>query len=250
MFIWGENSNWRFRDRTWTPSTSTLSGISTVNVPVGSVLDPNGLGPAAGSVYEWMRLYPRPDTNEIMAVFQDARGAGRQQLTSLRWDGSAAGGAGAWDANAMLQDVGVENRVDRSFDFGWETFPPALGSAWLVWGSGRASNADVMSTRFTSPANWGGQNAQGLDDTLLTQVGVLPLTGTFLAGLYGASTAAAANRDTKAIYAPAGGFAGWITPAAPRLWAGSTNNIQRGERVYIGVEPTTALILFQAELFP
>ncbi|MFH1603178.1 MAG: hypothetical protein ABIH03_04655, partial [Pseudomonadota bacterium] len=75
MFIWSDSSNSRqIGWRTWTPTTSTLSAATLTRF--------SNFPGCQSRVFEWLRLYPRPDTNEIMGVFQNDR----NDLLSARWD--------------------------------------------------------------------------------------------------------------------------------------------------------------------
>jgi len=74
-------------------------------------------------------------------------------------------------------------------------------------------------------------------------IGVLPMTGTMLAGLYQAPNSA--NDDIQAIFALGSGAA-WS--AVQQIWSGATS-LQQGQRVDIGVSPTGSIILEEQEVF-
>ncbi|MGB5079586.1 MAG: hypothetical protein WBO23_02455 [Burkholderiales bacterium] len=227
LFVWGDASNTRqIGWRTWTPSTATLSGITFTRFNAyGGVFNSDN--------FQWLRLYPRPDTDEIMAVFQDER----VQLITNLWNGAA------WPAAATAHDDETENNTERNFDFVWQTVPFSLGQGWLLWGSDSNSSAGRVRTRtFASPAAWGAITSIQ-DDTLGVNIGVLPMTGTMLAGLYQAPSSA--NDDIQAIFAPGSGAA-WS--AVQQIWSGPTS-LQQGQRVAIEVSPTGSIILEQGEIF-
>jgi len=241
MFVWGDQTaNKQIRWRTWTPSTSTLGAANTTTIS-------NWLagGCSNFSLIEWLRLYPRPDSDEIMAIIQLA---GRD-VASIRWDGAA------WDdANRTCHDANTETAAERDFDFSWQTLPSGRGKGWILWGSQTAVGGFYLATRsFTSPAAPGpggvwSATTKILDRTLGVKMGVLPLTGTLLAALYQA--AGSVNDDLQGIYA-AGGAAppAWTIPGGLSIWGGPTT-LQQGERSFIGVSPTTSLVLQQQELYP
>ena len=228
IFVWGDATNRRqIGWRTWTPSTATLGPRTFTQL--------NAYGGAFSSQdFQWLRLYPRPDTDEIMAVLQDEAA----QLITVRWTGAA------WDnTNPMPHDVETENNTERNFDFVWQTVPFSLGQGWLLWGSDSSSAGQVSTRTFTSPATWSAiTNIQ--DDTLGVNMAVLPMTGTMLAGLYQATNST--NRDTQAIFALGSGAA-WS--AVQQIWNGGTNSIQQGQRVEIGLSPTGSIILQEQEIF-
>jgi hypothetical protein len=226
IFVWGDASATRqIGWRTWTPSTATLSAITLTrfNAYGGAFVSDN---------FQWLRLYPRPDTDEIMAVFQDES----VQLITNLWNGAA------WPAAATAHDLETENNTERNFDFVWQTVPFSLGQGWLLWGSDSSVAGQVSTRTFTSPATWSAiTNIQ--DDTLGVNIGVLPMTGTMLAGLYQAPISA--NDDIQAIFALGSGAA-WS--AVQQIWSGPTS-LQQGQRADIGVSPTGSIILQEQEAF-
>lgn len=241
MFVWGDaTGNKQIRWRTWTPSTSTLGAITTTTIS-------NWLagGCANNRLIEWLRLYPRPDTDEIMAVLQ----LSTRDVAAIRWDGAA------WDdANRTCHDANTESVAERDFDFSWQTLPSGRGKGWILWGSQTAVGGFNLATRsFTSPAAPGPGGAWSatnriLDRTLGVKMGVLPVTGTLLAALYQAAASVAG--DLQGIYA-AGGAAppAWTIPGVLSIWGGPTT-VQQGERSFIGVSPTASLVLQQQEIYP
>lgn len=241
MFVWGDASgNKQIRWRTWTPSTANLGAITTTTI--GNWL---AGGCRNNTLIEWLRLYPRPDSDEIMAIIQLT---GRD-VGSIRWDGSA------WDnANRTCHDADTETAAERDFDFSWQTLPSGRGRGWILWGSRTVVGGFYLATQsFASPAVPGPGGAWSavtriLDRTLGVKMGVLPLTGTLLAALY--QSTASATSDLQGIYA-AGGAAppAWTIPAGLTIWGGPTT-VQLGERSFIGVSPTTTLLLEQQELYP
>jgi len=226
LFVWGDASATRQVGwRTWTPSTATLSAITLTRFGTWG-------GTFVSDNFQWMRLYPRPDTDEIMAVFQDES----VQLITNLWSGAV------WPAAAIAHDLETENNTERNFDFVWQTVPFSLGQGWLVWGSDSSSVGQVRTRTFTSPAAWSAiTNIQ--DDTLGVNIGVLPMTGTMLAGLYQAPNSA--NDDIQAIFALGSGAA-WS--AVQQIWSGASS-LQQGQRVDIGVSPTGSIILEEQEVF-
>jgi Tfp pilus assembly protein PilX len=236
LFGWGDNVNNQIRWITWDPVTLTLSGINTTLI--------GNTAPCATRVFEWFRLYSRPDSDEIMGVFQNTS----RDLMSVRWDGFA------WDnANRTCHGANTETRGERDFDFAWQTLPAGRGRGWVVWGSRTAAGGRYLATRsFSSPAVPGPGGAWGgvtkiLDRTMMVKMGVLPLTGTMLAGLYQATGSAA--DDEQAIYADGGAAPPAWTAAAQTIWTGPTS-LQQGERVYIETSPTGSIILQQQEIYP
>jgi len=226
IIAWGDASATRqIAWKTWTPSTTTLSATTLTRF--------NAYGGAFGSDnFRWLRLYPRPDSDEMMAVFQDES----VQLITALWTGAA------WPAAATAHELATENNVDRNFDFAWQTVPFSLGQGWLLWGSNNSSAGQVSTRTFTSPATWSAiTNIQ--DDTLIVNIATLPMTGNILAGLYQAPNSA--NDDTQAIFALASAAA-WS--AVQQIWGGPTS-VQQSERVYIGVSPTGSIVLEQQEIF-
>jgi hypothetical protein len=226
MIAWGDASATRqIAWRTWTPSTATLSAITLTRF--------NAYGGAFTSDnFQWLQLYPRPDTDEIMLVAQDES----VQLITNLWNGAA------WPLGATAHDLETENNVDRNFDFVWQTVPFSFGQGWLLWGSDSSVAGQVSTRTFTSPATWSAiTNIQA--DTLLVNLAPLPMTGTLLAGLYQAPNSGI--NDTQAIFALGSGAA-WS--AVQTIWTGPTS-LQQGERVYIGVPPTGSIVLEQQEIF-
>src|SRR5258706_5001875 len=68
LIVWGDASATRqIAWKTWTPSTATLSATTLTRFSAYA-------GSFASDNFQWVRLYPRPDTDEIMAVFQDGSG--------------------------------------------------------------------------------------------------------------------------------------------------------------------------------
>lgn len=235
LFAWGDNSATRqIGRRTWTPSTATLSGITNTQFALYG-------GAFVSAVFQWLRLYPQPDTSDMMAVLQDAS----VQLITARWDSATS----TW-LNVTAHDIETENNVDRNFDFAWQTVPFSLGRGWLVWGSdnlGTGAVGALQTRELTSPTTWAIAPTTIVDNTLLVNIGVTPMAGTMLAGLYQAT--ASANDDTQGIYA-LGSAAAWTVPGGLQIWNGGTNSIQQGERVYVGVSPTATIILEQEEIYP
>ena len=241
MFVWGDASaNKQFQWRTWTPSTSALGAIGTT-----AITNFSGGGTCANnSLIEWLRVYPRPDTDEIMMILQ----LSGRDVASIRWDGSA------WDnANRTCHDPNTETANERDFDFSWQTLPSGLGKAWLVWGSRTAVGGLYLATQsFASPASPGPGGAWSaatrvLNRTLGVKMAVLPLAGTTLAVLY--QSTSSPTDDIQGIYAVGGAAPPpWTIPGWVSIWGGPTT-LQQGERTYIGVSPTTSLILQQQELY-
>lgn len=237
---WADANNIRIRWRTWDPATLTLSGITTTTFS-------NFAGCANNRVFEWFRLYARPDSDEIMGVFQNTS----RDLFSVRWDGNA------WDdANRTCHGNNTETQNERDFDFAWQTLPSGRGQGWVVWGSRTVAGGNYLATRsFSSPLVPGPGGAWGavtkiLDRTMMVKMNVLPLTGTLLAGLYQAT--GSATDDEQAIYADGGPAPPAWTPTIPpgqQIWAGPTS-LQQGERMYIETSPTSSIILQMQEMYP
>ncbi|MBE0627186.1 MAG: hypothetical protein IH606_20500 [Burkholderiales bacterium] len=243
MLVWADNNNRRIRWRTWTPASATLSGTTSTTFNAFAA-------PCQSRVFEWMRLYARPDTDEIMGVFQNDQ----QDIMTARWDGAA------WDdANRTCHGANTETRLERDFDFAWQTLPSALGRGWLVWGSRDAVAGRYLATQsFASPAVPGPGGAWAavtkiLDRTLVVKMGVMPVSGTVLAGLY--QSTSSATDDIQAIYADGGAAPPAWTAAIPpvqTIWTGPTT-LQQGERVYIettGTAGNTQIVFERQEIYP
>ncbi len=91
LFIYGDKNVAAVDWRTWTASTSTLSGLTnpTLTFPVGW----------ATAVFEWIRLYPGPGNN-ILVVGQTAT----PTLVTTLWSGGALGGTATGHDNSNVEN--------------------------------------------------------------------------------------------------------------------------------------------------
>lgn len=156
MFIWGDSVVDYQYYRIW--DGSSLSGATPL------IISPSG------GVCHWVRLVPRPNSNELMYGCQDAGG----DLNTRKWSGSG------WDTEIQHpeHDGAIEDRRDRNFDIVWETYPGNEGKAWLVWGDG-----ERVSRRQWLGTGWGTVTRTG-DDTALVRLLAHPNTGVVFSLIY------------------------------------------------------------------
>lgn len=194
LFIWGDAVARSQYYRVWDGS----------NLTPPSLLDI----PASGGVANWVKLAPRPNSNELMyGVVDDGA-----DLNTRKWSGSS------WDtaASHSEHENSVENITSMVFDLVWETHPSNPSKAWLLWGNGTR-----VSTRQWSGTNWGSTtNLAGSDDTSFIKLKAEPSSGAIFAGLYEDVSAAAANRDIWESHLTDGGST-WS--AKNTIWDGPTS---------------------------
>ncbi|MCX6083773.1 MAG: hypothetical protein NT102_02245 [Caldiserica bacterium] len=212
MFIWGDATATDQYYRTWNGTTLT-SPPTLLDIP------------AAGGVSEWVRLAPRPNSNELMYGVQDAG----LDLNTRKWSGSA------WDTVAQHpeHDGSTENRESRNFDLVYETYPSNSGVAWLVWGDGSS-----LSRRTWNGTSWSSITSVG-DDTAFVKLIADPITGNVLSAVYGDISAAATYRQIFASQLTGGGST-WSSYLP--IWAGPTVAQPVMERVTIATGKSTTTI--------
>jgi len=220
LFIWGDNFNDRQRWRIWTSSTSTLSGASNLFI--------NAMNQRA----YWVRLVPRPNSNQLMYVVQD----NGRDLNSALWNGAGF-------AVHPEHDSSTEDANSRNFDFVFDTHPTRAGRGWLLWGNG-----GNVSTREWNGGGWNGiANLAGSDDTSYIRLLAHPASGVVFAGLYEDSTSGGPTQDDiYDVHLTQGGTA-W-SPLA-MLWNGGTVNDPVQQRVDIAAERYKPILAWR-EVFP
>lgn len=256
LFVWGSSAaNWTHKYAIWDGTIATPAWVAG-RAPSNKTAVANGLVGGGGwtaAIYDWIKLFPRPDGPEMIIGFQDMG----PQITTGRWDGSSAWGV------FTKQEKGSENSNSRNFDGAWQIGTSASkGNFWLFWGSGVAGTKTLFSTNFASPATWSVQN-QNLCRSLFVPVGVLPTLGTFIllayessAGAGACSGASGTANSLASLYQIAGVVAGAMlttsNPPVPNtdLWAGPTT-IQNGEQVNIGVKGSARYAILEVkEVYP
>ena len=155
MFIWADAVATDNYYRIW--NGSTLSSATLLDIP------------AMGGVGEWVRLVPRPNSNDLMYGVQDA--AATPDLNTARWNGSS------WTVDAE-HDGGVEQRTSRTFDIVWETYPANSGVAWLIWG-----DDTTYSIKRWNGTAWETPTTAG-DDTAIVKLMAHPQTGDVFALIF------------------------------------------------------------------
>jgi hypothetical protein len=98
---------------------SSTAGVSGAWVRPQTELVMGGTG-----LVRWVRLEPRPGTNEIMLVTMDAN----NDIYAYRWDGSS------WVNNKTVTTSGISS-TNQTFDVAWET---TRGNCLIVYGERRA----------------------------------------------------------------------------------------------------------------
>jgi len=214
MFIWGDATATDQYYRIWSGTTLTLTTPPTL-------LDI----PAAGGVGEWVRLVPRPNSDELMYGVQDAA----RNLNTRKWSGSA------WDTATQHpeHDASTENRGSRNFDLVYETYPSNSGVAWLVWGDDA-----TLSRKKWNGFSWAAATVTvGSDDTAFVKLIADPITGNVLSAIYGDPQAATIN---EAIFASqlTGGSSTWSDPLTT-IWGGRIVAQPVMERVTIATGKST-----------
>jgi Tfp pilus assembly protein PilX len=221
MFIWGDNNNDDQRWRTW--DGTTLSGINMLTI--GDM----------GGVAEWMRLVPRPGSNQMMYVVQDD--SGTPDLNSAFWNGAA------FAVNTPDHDAGTESGQSMNFDFVFETHPARAGRGWLVWG-----DDSTISRREWTGAVWNAAAAvAGSDDTSFVRLAAQPSSGAVFAGAYENSSSGGGAQDDIYEMHQTGG--GGVWSALALVWDGGTIADPVHFRVDIAPERHTPVVTWQ-EVFP
>ncbi|MBP9802675.1 hypothetical protein KBC40_03770, partial [Patescibacteria group bacterium] len=190
MFIWGDSVSTDQYYRTWngtTLSAATLLDIST-----------------AGGVANWIKLTPRPNSDELLYGVVDAG----SDLNTRKWSGTA------WDTVTQHPEhsAGVEGNASQVFDIAFETYGTNAGKAWLVWGNGT-----TVSAKLWSGTAWGAAaTLTGSDDTAYVVLHANPGTGEVFALIYEATASAS---DDILEWRLTGGGATWS--AKNTIWAGA-----------------------------
>ncbi len=189
MFIWGDSVSTDQYYRTWngtTLSVATLLDIST-----------------AGGIANWIKLTPRPNSDELLYGVVDAG----SDLNTRKWSGTA------WDTVTQHPEhsAGVENNSSKVFDIAFETYGANAGKAYLVWGNGT-----TVSSKLWSGTAWGtATTLTGSDDTSYIVLHANPISGAVFALIYESTTSAT---DDISEWHLTGGGATWSTEAT--IWAG------------------------------
>ncbi|OGI40930.1 MAG: hypothetical protein A2140_00330 [Candidatus Muproteobacteria bacterium RBG_16_62_13] len=219
MFIWGNNVNDQQLWRTWDGGTNTLSGISTLTIG-----DMN-------SRANWIRLVPRPNSNQMMYVVQD----NGLDLNTALWDGAAF-------TVHPEHDPSTENAVSMNFDFVFETHPARAGRGWLVWGDG----SNQISAREWAGAGWNATNSlAGTDDTSYVRLVARPGSGVVFGGTY--ERQGQGGPDDIFEVHQTGGSGTWTAPVA--VWNGPTIADPVHQRVDIAAERYKPILAWR-EVFP
>jgi hypothetical protein len=190
MFIWGDSVSTDQYYRTWngtTLSAATLLDIST-----------------AGGVANWIKLTPRPNSDELLYGVVDAG----SDLNTRKWSGTA------WDTVTQHPEhsAGVEGNASQVFDIAFETYGGNAGKAYLVWGNGT-----TVSAKLWSGTAWGAAaTLTGSDDTAYVVLHANPGTGEVFALIYEATASAS---DDILEWRLTGGGATWS--AKNTIWAGA-----------------------------
>lgn len=231
MFIWGDTTATDNYYRIWDGANLSAANI---------LLDIPGMIDEA----DWVRLVPRPGSNELMYGVQDGGnppgpGATTPDLNTAFWDGTN------W-TNITEHDDSTEDASHRNFDIVFETHPNNAGQAWLVWGDGA-----TLSRRRWTGAAWVAPDTVG-DDTALVQLATNPFTGALLAGIY--EDSASASDDIREIH-QVNGVQAWSVLSNPStvltdpVWAGPVVADPVLERIFIAPERYSPIVDWR-EIFP
>lgn len=211
MFIWGDATATDNYYRIWDGTNLSAANI---------LLDI----PAMSGAADWVRLVPRPNSNELMYGVQDSA----LDLNTRRWSGPPAVDP-SWDTAVQHpeHDTSTEDVDSRNFDIVFETHPANPGQAWLVWGFGFG----VRQNRWNG-ASWAGSgNIAGSDDTALVQLVAHPVTGTLFAGIYQSSSSASDDINEMHQVNGVQTWSGYVN-----IWGGPTVGDPVLERVFIATE--------------
>lgn len=192
MFGWGDSVATDQYYRIWNGTTLTAATLLDI--------------PASGGVCEWVRLVPRPSSNELLYGCQDA-GA---DLNTRKWSGSA------WDTATQHPEhsATTENITSMNYDLVWETHSTNPGEAWLMWGN----SATVSKKQWTGSA-WGAASVlTSSDDSSFIRLMADPVSGAVFAGLYENSTSATDDIWESRL---TGGGTAWS--AKNTIWGGPTS---------------------------
>jgi hypothetical protein len=195
MFIWGDPTT-ADRQRYFIWNGSTLSGPTNLDIA-----DMNGNA-------DWIKLYPRPDSDQMMYVVQDTA----LDLNSAYWNGAA------FTVHVGDHDDSVENIQSMSFDFVWETHPTRTGRGWLLWGNGSTVTTQAWNSGTTSFA--AAATLANTDDTSMIRMAAQRSSGTVFAGIYESTASAGALEDD--IYDTHQTAGGGAWSAVNMLWDGGT----------------------------
>jgi hypothetical protein len=225
MFIWGDDeddNNGLQNYRIWDGANLSGENVLDLSDVPATVDDMDGRA-------AWLRLVPRPGSNELLYGVQDDN----EDLFTALWDGTAWG-------SETTHDTTTESQADRNFDIVFETYPTNADDAWVVWGD----SADV-SRRQWSGAAWGGIGSPaGEEDTALTHLAAHPSSGTVWSLIYegGAAT------DPGQIFEMhlTGGSGVWS--GLTSIWGGDTEDATVHERVFIAPERYTPIVSWREVL--
>lgn len=216
MFIWGDNVNDRQRWCIWDGSTGSLSGINNWNIAT------------MNSRANWIRLVPRPNSDNLMYVVQD----NGRDLNSSLWNGAAFAGH-------PVHDTSTENAGSMNFDFVFDTHPSRAGRGWLLWGNG-----NPVSTREWNGGGWNAiATLGGSDDTSYLRLAAHPGSGAVLAGIYENSNSGGATQDDIFDAHLTEGGTAWS--ALAMIWDGGTIADPVHQRIDIAAERHSPVIAWR-----
>lgn len=189
MFIWGDSVSTDQYYKIWNGTTLTANTLLDIA--------------AAGGVANWIKLTPRPNSDELLYGVVDAG----SDLNTRKWSGTA------WDTATQHPEhsAAVENNSSKVFDIAFETYGANAGKAYLVWGNGT-----TVSTKLWSGTAWGtAATLTGSDDTSYIVLHANPISGALFALIYENTTSAT---DDISEWRLTGGSATWS--AETTIWGG------------------------------
>jgi len=211
MFIWGDTTATDNYYRIWDGAALSAANI---------LLDI----PAMGDEADWVRLVPRPNSNQLMYGVQD----GKRDLNTALWSGAV------WTVHGE-HDRNTEDEDHRNFDIVYETNPANAGQAWLMWGS--RISTDLSRRRLWDGAAWSAITNFG-DDAAYVQLTAHPASGVVFAGIY--QDTSSASDDITAL-----SFTGGAWSAETVIWGGPTLADPVLERIVIACERYIPNILWR-----
>lgn len=192
LFGWGDSVATDQYYRIWNGTTLTAATLLDI--------------PASGGVCEWVKLVPRPISNELMYGCQDAG----SDLNTRKWSGSA------WDTATQHPEhsATTENITSMNYDLVWETHSTNPGEALLAWG-----NSATVSKKQWSGAAWGVASVlTSSDDSSFIKLKADPVSGAIFAGIYEDATSA-----TDDIWETRLTGGGTVWSAKNTIWGGATS---------------------------
>lgn len=189
MFMWGDSVATAQYYRLWNGIALSAPTLLTVA--------------ASGGIANWIKLAPRPSSDEILYGVLDAG----SDLNTRKWSGTA------WDTATEHPEhsAAVENNSSQVFDLAFETHGANAGKAYLVWGDGA-----TVSRKLWSGTAWGAASVfTGSDDTSYIVLHANPGTGEVFALIYENTTSAT---DDISEWRLTGGGATWS--AETTIWGG------------------------------